>query len=83
MKALDRSNLKVLLNIEKEPYMQMKLENIKLSMISIFRGKKAILAGIKCLGHLITHKNSASATNIADELDFIIEREDKAFTALS
>lgn len=73
-KALGRSNFKFLPNIEKELYMQMKHENINPSMISLFRGKKVIIvAGIKCLINLINHKKSASASNIADKFNFIME----------
>ena len=46
------------------------------SMKSFFRGQRAIVvAGIKCILNLITHKKSVNATNIAHEFDHIVERE--------
>ena len=77
VEALDKSNLKILLNIEKEHGLQMKRENINPSMRSFFRGQKPIaVAGIKCQMSIFAHKKSATTTNIADEFDLIIERED-------
>ena len=46
-------------------------------MRSFFRGQKPIaVAGIKCQMSIFAHKKSATTTNIADEFDLIIERED-------
>lgn len=77
VEALDKSNLKILLNIEKEHGLQIKRENINPSMRSFFRGQKPIaVAGIKCQMSIFAHKKSATTTNIADEFDLIIERGD-------
>ena len=78
VEALDRSNLVVLAEMEKHLGMRDKLEGINPSLRSFFRGEKAIVvAGIKCLLNLVAHEKSASATNIADEFDNIVEREGK------
>ena len=78
VEALDRSNIAVLAQIEKQLGMREKLERINPALRSFFRGEKAIVvAGIKCLLNLVTHEKSASATNIADEFDHIVERENK------
>ena len=78
VEALDRSNLFVLALVEKQLGMKEKLEGINPALRSFFRGEKAVVvAGIKCLLNLVTHEKSATATNIADEFDFIVERENQ------
>ena len=78
VEALDRSNIAVLSQVEKQLGMREKIEGINPSLRSFFRGEKAVVvAGVKCLLNLVTHEKSASATNIADEFDFIVERENK------
>ena len=60
VEALDRSNLEMLGNIEKQLCLQTKLGGVNPSMRSFFRGQKAIVvAGIKCILNLITHEKSA------------------------
>ena len=72
VKALDRSNF----FMEKHPGMREKLGRINPSLRSFFRGEKAIVVvGIKCLLNLVAQGIFASATNIADEFDHIIEHE--------
>ena len=46
------------------------------SLRAFFSGKKAVvIAGITALLKLVTHDKSANSTSIADEFDYIVERE--------
>ena len=48
------------------------------SLRAFFRGEKAVvIAGITALLKLVRHDKSANSTSIADEFDYIVEREGK------
>ena len=75
---MDRSNIFVLALVEKQLGIKKKLESINPLLRSFFRGEKAaVVAGVKFLLNLVTHEKSATATNIADKFDYIVERENQ------
>lgn len=76
VEALDRSNLDVLNEVEKNVKQQDILERINPRLKSFFRGKKATVeAGIEAILKLITHNKSANSCSQADLFESICERE--------
>lgn len=72
---LDRSNLEVLSQIEKDVNQGEILEQINPRLKSFFRGKSVVEAGIDALLKLVTHNKSANSCSQADLFDRICERE--------
>ena len=73
VEALDRSNLSVLYEIEKQVKQREILEGVNLSLKSFFRGKKTTVeAGIEALFSLIS---SGKSSSLSDLFDHISERE--------
>ena len=76
VKALDRSNLKVLAEVEKSVQQQDIFEKINPALKSFFRGKTALVeAGIEALLTLVTHDKSGKTYSQADLFDHICELE--------
>ena len=76
VEALDRSNLSVLYDIEKQVQQREILEGINPSLKSFFRGKKTTVeAGIEVLLSLISHDKSGKSSSLSDLFDHICERE--------
>ena len=76
VEALDRSNLSVLYDIEKQVKQREILEGINPSLKSFFRGKKTTVeAGIEALLSLISHDKSGKSSSLSDLFDHICERE--------
>jgi hypothetical protein len=76
VEALDRSNLDVLSQIEKDVKQQDILERINPRLKSFFRGKSAVVeAGIDAILKLVTHNKSANSCSQADLFECICERE--------
>ena len=76
VEALDRSNLTVLYDIEKQVQQREILEGINPSLKPFFRGKKTTVeAGIEALLSLISHDKSGKSSSLSDLFDHICERE--------
>ena len=76
VEKLDASNLTVLASLEDKVKLRQRLEAINPSLRPFFRGKKAVVvAGIQAILKLVTHDKSGNTTSLAEEFDFIIERE--------
>ena len=74
VEVLDRSNLSVLYDIEKQVQQREILEGINPSLKSFFRGKKTkIEAGIEALLSLISHDKSGKSSSLSDLFDHICE----------
>ena len=72
VEALDRSNLSVLYDIEKQIQQREILEGINPSLKSFFRGKKTTVeAGIEALLSLISHDKSGKSSSLSDLFDHI------------
>ena len=79
VEKLDKSNLKVLGTLEKQIKMREKFESVNPALKSFFRGRDAIVeAGIHALLKVVTYDKSANSCSLADEFDYITEREGKA-----
>ena len=64
--------------LEKEIKLRDKFESVNPSLKPYFRGKDAIVeAGIYALLKLVTYNKSANSCSLADEFDYIVEREGK------
>ena len=75
---LDRSNLSVLNELEKDIKLRGKFESVNPALKPYFRGKDAIFeSGIYALLNLVTYNKSANSCSLADELDYIVESEGK------
>ena len=76
---LDRSNLKVLAKVEKEIKLQETFESINPSLKSFFRGKDDIAEGgyFSFTENFFSYDKFANSCSLADEFDFIVEREGK------
>ena len=78
VEKLDSCNLTVLSDIEYKLKLCEKLEAVNPSLRSFFRGKKAIIvAGITAILKLVTHDKSRNSVSLAEEFDFICERENQ------
>ena len=78
VEKLDKSNLVVLSKLEKELKLRVKFESINPALKPFFRGKEAVaVAGICALLKLVTYDKCANSCSLADEFDYIVEREGK------
>ena len=76
VEAIDKSNLEVLSQVEKDVRQQQILESINPALKSFFCGKTAVVeSGIDVLLKLITHNKSGNSCSQADQFDHICERE--------
>ena len=76
VEALDKSNLKVLADIEQKVDLRNLLESINPALKSFFRGKTSVVeAGIEAILNLVTHDKSAKSSSQANLFEFICERE--------
>ena len=68
----------MLSKVEKEVRLLEKLESISPALKPFFRGKDAIVeAGIAALLKLVAYDKSAHSCSLADEFDYIVEKEGK------
>ena len=78
LEKFDLSNLSVLSKLEKNVKLQDTLESINLSLKPFFHGKKTVVeASIAALLKLVTYDKSTNSCSLADEFDYIAEREGK------
>ena len=78
VEGLDTSNIQVLASLELDLKMRQGFEELNPNLKSWFRGERAVfLAGIKCLINLISHDKSGHSTNLAEEFDQIVARENQ------
>ena len=71
-----QSNLSVLSKLEKDIKLQYTLESINPLLKRFVRGKKTVAeANIAALLKLVTYHKSANSCSLADELDYVVERE--------
>ena len=78
VEKLDKTNLFVLNKLERDIKLREKFESVNPALKPFFRGKDAIVeAGIHALLNLVIYDKSANSCSLADEFDFIVEREGK------
>lgn len=78
VEKLDKSNLLVLNLLEKEIKLREKFESVNPYLKPFFRGKDAIVeAGLQALLKLVAYDKSGNSCSLADEFDYIVEREGK------
>ena len=66
----------MLSKLEEDVKLRDTLESISLLLKPCFHGKKTVVeAGIAALLKLVTYDKSANSCSLADEFDYIIERE--------
>ena len=76
VEGLDRSNIKVLSEVEITVKLREKIEAVNPGIKIFIRGEQSIIiAGIKSILNLVSHAKSASPTNLAHQFDVICERE--------
>ena len=76
VEKFDETNLKVLMKIEKAVNQRQIFECINPTLKSFFRGKKTVVeSGIKALISLVSREKSGNSTSLADQFDYICERE--------
>ena len=78
VEALDRSNIKVLANLEASLKFREALESINPGVKSFLRGEKSVvLCAIKSILNFVSHDKSSSTTNQADLFDYVLQQENK------
>ena len=78
MEKLDKSNLSVLNVLEQSMKLRNTLESVNPALKLFFKGNAAVVeAGIYELLKLVTYDKSAKLCSLADEFDYILEREGK------
>ena len=78
VEALDRSNIKVLANLEESLKFREALESINPGVKSFLPGEKSVvLCAIKSILNFVSHNKSSSSTNQADLFDYVLQRENK------
>ena len=76
VEKFDSCNINVLADLESRVNLQEKLIAINPSLKPFFRGKKAVvLSGIMAILKLVTYDKSANSCSLAEEFDYIVERE--------
>ena len=76
VEKLDASNLDVLAAFEERVKLRQCLEAINPALKPFFRGKKAVVvADIQAILKLVSYDKSGNSSSLAEEFDFIIERE--------
>ena len=76
VEKLDASNLDVLAAFKERVKLRQCLEAINSALKPFFRGKKAVVvAGIQAIIKLVSYDKSGNSSSLAEEFDFIIERE--------
>ena len=76
VEKFDETNLKVLMKIENSVQQRQIITSINPSLKSFFRGKKTVVeSGIQALISLVSRDKSANSTSLADQFDYICERE--------
>ena len=76
VEMFDKTNLKVLAEIEQKLNLRHRLETINPALRPFFRGKDAVvLAGIDALLKLVTHEHSGKSVSLAEEFDHLLHEQ--------
>ena len=72
----NKSNLSIINELEQSMKLRNTLESVNPALKPFFRGKAAVVeAGTHALLKLVTYDKSTNSCSLADEFDYIVERE--------